>query len=47
MQEECITRFIGIPDYKPVNIYFLNQHGNEIEFDQDVKAVIHLEHFTK
>jgi transposase len=47
MQEKCITRFIGIPDYKPVNIYFLNKYGNETETDSEVdKVVIHLARVT-
>lgn len=40
MQEECITRFIGIPDYKPVNIYFMDKHDNETESDMEVNKVV-------
>ena len=40
MQEECITRFIGIPDYKPVKIYFLDKHENETDSDLEVEKVV-------
>jgi len=43
MQEESITRFIGIPGYKPVNINFIDQFGEKTDSDIKVdKVVIHL-----
>ena len=40
MQEHSITRFIGIPDHKPSDFYFLDESGQSTQDDERVKEVV-------
>ena len=40
MQEYSTTRFIGIPDHKPVDYHFLGEDGQTTEDDAQVKEVV-------
>lgn len=40
MQEHSIRRFIGIPDHKPSDVYFLDENGQPTQDDEQVKEVV-------
>lgn len=40
MQQQSITRFIGIPEHRPVGFYFLDRKGHSTEVDAKVAEVI-------
>jgi len=40
VQDYSTTRFIGIPDHKPVDYHFLGEDGQTTEDDAQVKEVV-------